>query len=148
MTVVCTIGYEGLTAEEWIELLKTNEIDVVVDVRDVPQSRKRGFSKSKLKEALDTAGISYVHYGELGNPRKWRQDLNAGLDFRSFAKRFDGLMDQKADTLEDLYEGIQGKRACLICYEEDPAACHRSLVANRLRKAHPEDVEVEHLRHN
>jgi uncharacterized protein (DUF488 family) len=136
-----------MTCDEWIELLRVHQIELVVDVRELPQSRKRGFSKRGLESTLQEAGIEYVHVKELGNPKKWRQDLDAGLDFSLFAKRFEGLLDQKIEAIEELHLTIDGKRACLMCYEEDPLACHRSLVATRLASLYPEDVEVEHIRH-
>lgn len=147
MTLVCTAGYEGMTSSEWIDLLRVHSVDIVVDVRELPQSRKPGFSRRGLEAALQLAGIEYIHVKELGNPRKWRQDLSAGLDFTLFTKRFDGLLDKRRQEIEDLHLAIDGKRTCLMCYEEDPLLCHRSLVAARLALLFPDDVEVEHIRH-
>lgn len=78
MTPLCTIGYEGYSAEEWLESLVENHVEIVVDVRAVPLSRKRGFSKTRLAEMLRTKGISYVHLEALGNPKPYRDRLRAG----------------------------------------------------------------------
>lgn len=147
MTVICTVGYQGLLAEELLALVAMNRVEVVVDVRETPQSRKAGFSRRRLEESLTAAGLQYVHVRELGNPAKWRRDLSLGLDFSQFAKRFQRLLDEKCSTLEEVYVEIAGKKACLLCFEEDPKTCHRSIVAERIRSMHPDNVKVEHIRH-
>lgn len=147
MTHLCTAGYEGMDSETWIALLKSRGVDLVVDVRELPQSRKRGFSKRGLEAALSDAGIEYLHVPKLGTPTKWRRDLNAGLDFTMFAKRYGRLLDEHDEDVRRLYHDITGKHACLVCFEEDPSACHRSLIAERLRDLYPTEVKVDHIRH-
>lgn len=148
MGALWTIGYEGAALDQWVEALKAVGVEVVVDVRDIAVSRRRGFSKTALSARLLASGIEYVHVRELGNPREWRHALKDGtLTFDEFAPLF---RDQLA-TLEDDVAAVaalaETRRVCLVCYEEDPAHCHRSLVAESLAASASRPMVVEHLRH-
>ncbi|MBU2601514.1 MAG: DUF488 domain-containing protein [Actinobacteria bacterium] len=146
MTPLCTIGYEGCSIEEWVGRLVEQDVDVVVDVRAVPISRKHGFSKVRLAERLRESGIDYVHYRELGNPRGLRDKLRTGWDFTEFAREFRSLLDEQEEVVEELAQLASSRRICLVCFEEDPASCHRSIVADQLIPALP-GYDVRHLRH-
>ena len=67
--VVISVGYQQRTLEELLELLQSYNVNVLVDVRLTPISRKRGFSKTALSNALSAVGIEYRHERELGNPK-------------------------------------------------------------------------------
>ncbi|MBI5088832.1 MAG: DUF488 domain-containing protein, partial [Actinobacteria bacterium] len=73
-----TIGYEGLIVDELVDQLRADGVEVVVDVRLNPISRKPGLSKTRLAAALDAVGIGYVHERALGNPPDNRAALRAG----------------------------------------------------------------------
>ena len=146
MTPLCTIGYEGFTAEQWVARLKAQRIGVVVDVREMPMSRKRGFSKSRLSELLMHNDIGYVHLRSLGNPKPLRERLKCGWAFDEFAQEFGRLLDEQSDALYELKTLAADRRVCLVCFEEDPAYCHRSIVAERVVPL-LSGVEVRHLRH-
>src|SRR5689334_7703139 len=73
-TALFTIGYEGRALDELIAVLAANQIDRVIDVRELPLSRRRGFSKTPLGTALVGAGIEYVHMREAGNPYRKLKD--------------------------------------------------------------------------
>ncbi|HZI89566.1 MAG TPA: DUF488 domain-containing protein, partial [Candidatus Polarisedimenticolia bacterium] len=90
MKTLYTIGYEGRTVPELIELLRDTGVDVVLDVRDKPISRRPGFSKRGLGEALTEGGIQYLHAGFAGNPKKLR-DAARSLDdaLAKFEKHLD-----------------------------------------------------------
>jgi uncharacterized protein (DUF488 family) len=147
LALLCTIGYEGYATSEWLAALQAQRVETIVDVRDLPLSRKRGFSKSQLKESLEAIGVEYLHVRALGNPRTYREALHKGMDFSAFAGVFSQLLDGQAEALQQVLEYAANKRICLLCFEEDPARCHRSLVAERLRSMGSEQVEVVHLRH-
>jgi uncharacterized protein (DUF488 family) len=142
-----TIGYEGYDHSEWMSTLAENEVEAVVDVRDVPLSRKRGFSKSQLATALECVGIEYLHLRALGNPRSYREALKHGMDFKTFAGEFLSLLDEREEALGEVLSRAQESRVCLLCFEEDPQRCHRSLVADRLSSRSGGQIEVVHLRH-
>jgi uncharacterized protein (DUF488 family) len=148
MSAVCTIGYEGAVLDQWVETLAAADVETVVDVRDIPISRRKGFSKTALAARLEQSGIGYVHARALGNPREWRHALKDGdMTFEEFAPLFREQLSERADELASVLEMARTQRVCLVCFEEDPAQCHRSLVAESLAAAAAPSMTVEHLRH-
>lgn len=133
--MVATIGYERASLADFIATLKICAIDVLVDIRDRAQSRRPGFSKSALRDALESAGISYIHLPELGDPKPGREAARQG-DFALFKKIFaDVMATEKAQlALTKLEQLASGSNICLMCYERDQLTCHRKIVADRLEQ--------------
>jgi len=75
---IFTIGYEATTMAEFLSALQQAGIERVIDVRAVPNSRRPGFSKNPLKNALAEVGIDYVHLKALGTPADGRAAARAG----------------------------------------------------------------------
>lgn len=145
--VLSTIGYEGSNISDFIACLLENDIDTIVDIREVPISRKRGFSKTKLAGALSESGLKYTHIRELGDPKPGREAARRG-DYSEFRKIFARHMRTKAakDALFELREIATQERVCLLCYERDPKHCHRSIVAKsvcRITKQSVRHIIVE-----
>ena len=131
--VIATIGYEGSTIERFIATLRHASIDVLIDVRDVPLSRKKGFSKNGLAQILDDANIEYVHLKGLGDPKDGRDAARAG-EYDLFQKIFSRHMRTEI-ALRDLViaaDIVMARHACLMCFECHHSKCHRSIVAERL----------------
>ena len=145
-TTVATIGYQAATVESFLRALREAGVELLVDVRAVASSRRPGFSKSRLAANLAEAGIEYVHLRGLGTPAAGRAAARAGRHARMrsiFAEHLATLTAQgELEELADLVTG--GRRVCLLCFEADPAHCHRTLVADALAKRLP--IEVAHLR--
>src|SRR5690554_5792584 len=78
--ILFTIGYEGISLEEYLNRLLKNDVKVLVDVRNNPLSMKYGFSKSQLQRYCNSLGIEYVHYPEVGIQSEQRQELNTQAD--------------------------------------------------------------------
>jgi uncharacterized protein (DUF488 family) len=130
---ISTIGYEGATIEQFVAALRHASVDLVIDVRDVPLSRKKGFSKNQLAEFLSLSGIEYVHLRGLGDPKEGREAARSG-NYGLFEKIFRKHMRSHAaerdlDTASGL---VRDYRACLMCFEADYEKCHRSIVADFL----------------
>ena len=143
MTVVYTIGYEGTDIHRFIETLKVVGVTTLADVRAVALSRKKGFSKSALQARLEDEGIAYAHFVELGDPKPGREAARAGRHeaFRKiYARHLEGAGSKAA--LKSLAELVESKPTCLLCFERDPATCHRALIANRLTM---DGVKIFHL---
>jgi uncharacterized protein (DUF488 family) len=142
---VATIGYEGATIEEVIRTLAEDGVQLLVDVRAVSSSRRPGFSKTKLASTLLESGTDYLHLRGLGTPAEGRAAARAGRHAemrRIFTKHLRTLEARDdLDTLADLV--ASGRRVCLLCFERDPAHCHRTLVADALARRMP--IEVHHL---
>ncbi|RBO91775.1 DUF488 domain-containing protein [Nocardia puris] len=139
-----SIGYEGRSLEGLIESLLVERVQVLVDVRLHAFSRKPGLSKTKLSEALNAAGIEYVHHRALGNPRDNREGFrNGDSDSR---RRFREVLstDEAERAIAHVMELLDGGAVALLCYERDHATCHRDLVAAELLAAMPR-AEIIHL---
>jgi uncharacterized protein (DUF488 family) len=125
-----TIGYEGCIIADVIARLQAAQVRLLIDVRAVPRSRKPGFSKRQLAAALDEAGIAYVHLQGLGTPKPGRDAVRAGHPERMHTIYQEHMTSDRAQAeLAQATALAQEKRACLLCFERDPACCHRSIVA-------------------
>jgi uncharacterized protein (DUF488 family) len=142
---VGTVGYQASTVESFLAALREAGIELVVDVRAVASSRRPGFSKSRLAANLAEAGIGYVHLRGLGTPAAGRAAARAGrfAELRRIYKRHLATLEAKAELAELSDLVGSGQRVCLLCFEHDPAHCHRTMVAAALGEQVP--IRVEHL---
>ena len=131
MQKVFTIGYEGADLADFIKALKQANVDVLLDVREIPISRRRGFSKTALREALEKANIGYRHEKQLGSPKVIRHRLREDKNYKRFFKDFARHLDKQVELLNLLTQELTGSIA-LMCYEKDFQICHRTAVANAL----------------
>ena len=126
---IFTIGYEGATVGEFVDALKAAKVERIIDVRAVPNSRRPGFSKTPLRNALAEAGIDYVHLRALGTPADGRAAARAGRHAdleRIYAGQLE-LPEAMAQSVQML-ELAKERPSALLCYERDPACCHRTLL--------------------
>jgi Protein of unknown function, DUF488 len=128
-----SIGYEGRNLEELLVELTVRGVDTVADVRLTPISRKRGLSKTRLKEALKSQGIEYLHLRALGNPKDNRASF-AGNDLAVGRARFRGLLeaDESRRALGELAARARGEVVAVLCFEANPDRCHRSVILEEL----------------
>ena len=126
MMRIYTIGYEGLNQQSFLKCLQYFDIDVVADVRNLPLSRKKGFSKTGLSELLVKEKIDYFNYRELGVPKDKRNQLKKSGDYESFFRVVRKSISSKVEQLDDICRKIrEGKKVALLCYEKDSEKCHR-----------------------
>lgn len=132
---IWTIGYEQTTVAEVIAALRAVEIELLVDVRALPLSRRPGFSKSALAAALAEAGIAYRHMKPLGTPADGRAAARAG-DHAALARIYAGQLElpEALAAAGELASLAAEQRVALLCYERDAAACHRSLLCQTMLK--------------
>lgn len=133
--VIYTIGHSNRTLEQFIDLLSSNDIEHVLDVRTVPRSRHNPqFNRDALPDSLAVAGITYTHLPGLGGLRHTRPDsVNDGwhnASFRGYADYMES--DEFADNVEHVIRLGADKRCALMCAEAVPWRCHRSLIADAL----------------
>ncbi|MEO0080742.1 MAG: DUF488 domain-containing protein [candidate division WOR-3 bacterium] len=140
-----TAGYEGRTTDEFIAVLKQEKVAVVADVRQLPLSRRRGFSKSALATFLPLNGIQYVSLRELGTPVAVRKQYRMTGSFEELARQYLAYVATVDDSVESLYQMAVAKPCCLLCYERDPKQCHRSLLALVLAGRNGHQFVVRHL---
>ena len=139
-----TIGYERSNLSDFVATLQMSGIEVLADIRDRAQSRRPGFSKSALSEALSKANIQYVHIKELGDPKAGREAARRG-DFVEFRRVFSNVMasDEAKSAVLRLAEMLKDSNVCLMCYERDVKTCHRKIVSDNLRER--TGTTVKHL---
>lgn len=130
---VFTIGYESRTVEKFIARLKTHGVQQVIDVRERPLSRKKGFSKTALKTLLEEADINYVHMPELGSPYDIRQDLRNGGSESAFFDKYEKYVDDEVPSEIDLLDEYAASMpSALMCFELSSIHCHRKTLAKKL----------------
>lgn len=133
MTTLYTIGYEKVGVPDLIAALKAAKIKTLVDVREVANSRRAGFSKKSLAASLDEAGIAYIHLKALGTPKAGREAARKG-DVKTMQRIFKARLAEPESELALAETAALAKRqrACIMCLEHDWRVCHRAIVAERL----------------
>jgi uncharacterized protein (DUF488 family) len=133
MSEIATIGYENQTLAGVIETLKEAKIQLLIDIRDAPISRKPGFSKKLFGASLEEAGIRYWHVRALGTPKPGRDAARKG-DLKTFHAIYDKQFKSEDAQLafHAVLHAAKDRSACLLCYEEDHAKCHRDIVAKAM----------------
>lgn len=138
---VFTIGYEKRKIDDFVKVLKGNNVDILIDVRANGHSRKPGFSYVTLKKRLEKEGIDYLPMKELGAPKKLRTGLKE-KGYGWFFKEYEKYVDTEARELDKLEKIVKYSRSCLMCFELEPRECHRSILANKLSER---GFETAHL---
>ena len=139
---IFTIGYENATVPDFVAALTQAGVKRVIDVRAVPKSRRPGFSKTPLRNALAEAGIDYVHLRALGTPADGRAAARAGRH-----EELERIYEGQLELPEAMAQSAQMKDlaaempSALLCYERDPAHCHRSLLLDAVAP----EFERDHL---
>lgn len=144
---VFTIGYEGLSIDAFLNKLIANNISVVVDVRNNPQSLKYGFSKKSFKQFVENAGMKYTHIPELGIPSTIRKRLGTKISHKTmFQKYRTKLLPKQVTAIEQLLNLINKKeRIALVCFEANHQFCHRHVLVEYLQKTKAFKRTVIHL---
>ncbi len=134
MPEIFTIGYEKASLGDFLRTVKAAGVELLIDVRDRPQSRRAGFSKRQLTASADEIGIAYVHLKPLGTPPEGREAHRRGQQ-----DVFWRIVDEKLATPEAQAALAETARlaaerpSCLVCYEANWQSCHRARVVDYLR---------------
>jgi uncharacterized protein (DUF488 family) len=140
-----TIGYEETSAELFLEKLDSAGVEMVLDIRELPQSRIPGFSKSALFEKLRLNGIDYLHVRELGSPRELRHQLRETGDFMAFTRGYLLYMKTQKEHVKTVKNLAYEKTCCLLCFEKNHEECHRKFVALEVKATARNGLQVVHL---
>ena len=138
-----TFGYEGFDIDSFISRLQTVGVETIVDVRELPLSRKKGFSKTALGECLKRAGIGYFHAPALGCPKPIRNRYREDGDWQVYTRDFQAYLATQEATVQQLSKFARSSTVCLICFEADFNFCHRSYVARATMRAG--GPQVQHI---
>lgn len=141
-----TIGYENKKLEDFVDKLLQFGVSIVIDVREVPLSRKPGFSKSKLREYLEQYNIKYIHKKELGSPKELRKKLYEDANYEYFFNKYKEYLKERLDVISSLYwDTIVHEVGCLMCMEQEPSYCHRKIVAEKIQEINDDKIVIQHL---
>ena len=148
---IYTIGYTGFDLSTFINLLQTHQIECLIDIREIPLSRKKGFSKTSLSNSLNDVGIEYRHYRSLGSPRTDRHQLRETGDFSHFFSVMNQHLkkDEASCDLQSVISVARQLRSCLMCCCPEWQFCHRKSVVEAIHKKtnfyfdHLEQVAVQ-----
>jgi uncharacterized protein (DUF488 family) len=133
---VWTVGHSTRSGEEFVQILKAHGVQVLVDVRSFPGSRRYPqFNRAALSESLAQTGVEYRHEPRLGGRRKPRADSHntawRNAQFRGYADHMESEEFRKG--VEDLLELAGEARVAVMCAEAVWWRCHRSLLADYLK---------------
>ena len=146
-TLLFTIGYEGISLEAYLTRLLKNDVKLLVDVRNNPQSMKYGFSKTQLAKYCESLGIGYMHFPEVGIQSEHRKELNAQTDYDKLFETYKigNLAKTKTTQLTILNLLKKYQRIALTCFEADICQCHRKPLAEAIESLPGFEYETKHI---
>ncbi|WP_304015705.1 DUF488 domain-containing protein [Nonlabens dokdonensis] len=146
-TILYTIGYEGISLEEYLNRLISNDVKLLVDVRKNPLSQKYGFSKKLLSDFCNRLGIDYVHIPEVGIDSSKRRELNTQADYDDLFKEYKDTVLKATSTNQNyILELLEKyKRIALTCFEKETCQCHRTHLAEKIKKSPTFKYKLEHI---
>jgi uncharacterized protein (DUF488 family) len=146
-TLLFTIGYEGLSIEEYLNKLIKNNIPTLIDVRNNPVSMKYGFSKNQLNQFCNNLNIKFVHIPEVGIPSILRKNLKNQNDYDAlFINYKNNILSQtKNYQLKILSLLKEYKRVAITCFEADVNQCHRFHLANEILHLSKNQLKIIHI---
>ena len=145
MPELYTLGYEGSAQAALLQTLLYHDIQTLLDIRELPQSRKPGLSKTALGQAVMDYGMQYAHIRALGTPRDIRYRRKMDHDQAAFEKDFLEYLATQDDAMGALVARASRERCCLMCYEAEARECHRWFVAERAVEMSEGALTVVHL---
>jgi len=140
-----TTGYEGWDVDSFVANLKSHAINCLLDVRELPISRKPGFSKSGLAKRLEQEKITYVHFKELGSPKVIRKQLKRTHDYGTFFEKMDRYLADKKETIKKAYSYVVSYKCCIMCFEHLAATCHRKIVARKIKEWNGNGLRINNI---
>ncbi len=144
---IYTIGFTQKSAETFFELIKKNEIELLIDIRLNNVSQLAGFAKGKdLEYFLKTiCNCNYVHDVAFAPTKELLDGYRAKkISWQAYEDYFPQIMSGR--KIEDRFERLyaKNKRICLLCTEPVPDKCHRRLVSEYLRDKIG-DIDIIHI---
>jgi uncharacterized protein (DUF488 family) len=131
--IVHTIGHSTRTIDAFVELLKAHGIELLVDVRRWPASRRHPhFRRETLEASLREHEIDYIWRGDLGGFRKPSPDShNTAWKVGAFRAYADFMLTPEFEQImNEMEQRIAGRRSAFMCAEAVPWRCHRQLLAD------------------
>lgn len=146
-TILFTIGYEGISLEEYLNRLIQNDVKLLVDVRRNALSMKFGFSKGQLQRYCENLGVEYIHIPEVGIQSDLRQGLKNQIDYdKLFASYQQDNLTQTTSYQTRILRLLRDKkRIALTCFESDICQCHRKHLADAIMDLPGWTYQLKHI---
>ncbi len=146
-TTLFTIGYEGISLEEYLNKLIINNVKILIDVRRNPFSMKYGFSKNQLKNSCEDVGIKYLHFPKVGIKSEKRKELNNQEDYEILLDEYQRTtLIKTGDIQQNIFKLLESeKRIALSCFEANINQCHRKPLAEAIARFPGFNYTVIHL---
>ncbi|SYZ74366.1 conserved hypothetical protein [Candidatus Zixiibacteriota bacterium] len=140
-----TVGYEGRQIDEFISYLKQFNVDKLIDIREIPLSRKRGFSKTSLRIRLEQENIEYIHIKALGSPSSIRNQLRFDWNYDNFFKSYDEHLSNNMNSVKEVLDILSKGNTCIMCFERSHEKCHRNVVADKIKEYDGNGLQIRHI---
>lgn len=143
-----TIGFTQKTAEEFFELLRNNQVQLLIDTRISNNSQLAGFAKSDdLRYFLkQIANIQYEYRPDFAPTKELLKDWrNKKINWHQYELRYIFLLEERKTYKDFMKDYKNYDKICILCSEATPDFCHRRLLAEKLHQAYPNDMEIKHL---
>jgi uncharacterized protein (DUF488 family) len=145
MITLFTVGYQGHSIETFLDLVLAHGVEQIIDVRQLPFSRKPDFSKKRLAAHLAEVEIAYTHLGALGTPKELRDEVRHSHDYDAFMAAMEAIIAGQPEALQMALELAQARPSALLCFEARAAECHRLVVAQALERLSAGQSALVHL---
>lgn len=130
---IYTAGYQGLQIDGFLDLLLESGIKRIIDIRNNPISRSFGFHKNTLARLSSFVDIDYYHYPKLGIQSSSRKDISSVEEYSNLLKTYrKDIQRNKQTEIDQVDKLMKEQPSVLLCQEEDPTFCHRSVLADVL----------------
>jgi uncharacterized protein (DUF488 family) len=143
--ILFTAGYQGHNIETFLDLLMSHGVEQLIDVRQLPFSRKPDFSKKRLTAHLAGVGIAYTHLVALGTPKPLRDELRREHDLPAFFTAMRAILDAQPEALQEALDLARARPSALLCFEANYAECHRLVVAEAIERLAGGACQIVHL---
>lgn len=143
---IYTIGYEERTIDDVIRNLICRNIKVLIDVRKNAFSMKKEFSKNNLKSSLAKAEIEYIHCPEVGIETNKRKEFLPEARYSELFKWYErSILPTQISFVEMVNKILEKESIAFMCYEKNPAECHRTYLAKFCLSHNPELKDVRNI---
>ena len=139
-TAFFTTGYEQTEPEEFLRRLQANGVEMIVDVRDMPLSRKRGFSKNQLQALLAEMDIEYLHVKPLGAPKEIRDPLRAGGSWWAYVKGYNQVLKKQSAEVDEF---LNKQESGLVAGEQGIEFASDPAFEEMLKESHDAKLDAE-----
>ena len=145
---IFTIGFTKKNARQFFELLKVNEIDIVLDIRLNNKSQLAGFTKGEdLQYFLSKiCHCDYRHCLEFAPTKEILDSYKKSLiTWGEYEEQYTALMNKREKHFTFLDDYAKYENVCLLCSEPTPEHCHRRLIAEMIADTSPQKIKILHI---